>query len=615
MTRSTPGKSLWEYILLFVGGFATLVQVLGLISQSQAFFAQPTITVTAVVIVLIGTAFGCIFALIRRKPGTFTAKVPYYTGRQRAVAGGLLGTNLIVSLSVLGLVIWRPCLTSQQPIPPEKFGILVANFTEGLNRSPTLKGVELARRTLNALNGRLATSSLADKVEVREICAITNEAEARKAGQSANASLVLWGNAAEFAQDTFEPSFTFVGPLLWPSDVNPLIFEVELNRVDSIELPSKISARATSVAAFVIGLIYLRAAENTQDYNIALQEFSDAIDNTELELTGLAKGSAQESAVKRTLAIFYVMRGRGHVGLNDTQRALRDYSTAESYDPYYPSIYVARGNYYYGLRDFSQAESQYRDAISRRPSASAYYGLGNALFYLKHYDESRDAYLKAISLIEARAEDPSGVQIVLGVVYNLTGDPQLALEQWNRVMQSTRASQFQKEQAKKLTASILNPTPSPTLASSTPTIVATETETATPSPVSLLVMTLIITSDTPTQSPTKSLGAGTPFPTLVPTFTSTLPGSQFPTATPTILIGTRFPTSTKLPTATPFPTLFPTWVPTATQTPTRLPTETLFPTPLPSPASTPTDFPEPALSPTSTSTSTPTPTPTLTALP
>ena len=269
MIKSYPGKGLWEYFLLAVSGFATLVQVVGLISQSQALFAQPSITAIFVGIVLLGTAIACIFVLLRKKPGTYTAQIPYYTGMQRGLAVGLLGTNLIVSMLVLRTIIWRPCLTFDGPIPQGKFGILVANFTEGLGRSPTFKGVELAQRTRDALNRRLVTSPLGDKVEVRGLCYVTNSDEAYKAGQSANASLVLWGNVAEYAQDTFAPSFTFVDPILLPSDIDPLMFEVELNRVDSIELPSKISARATSIASFVIGLIYLKEAENAEDYSLA----------------------------------------------------------------------------------------------------------------------------------------------------------------------------------------------------------------------------------------------------------------------------------------------------------------------------------------------------------
>jgi tetratricopeptide (TPR) repeat protein len=277
---------------------------------------------------------------------------------------------------------------------------------------------------------------------------------------------------------------------------------VELNSADSVQLPSKLSARTTSIAAFVIGLIYLKDAGNTEDYKLALHEFSVAIRNTAPELANLPDGSNQQYAVKRTLAIFYVLRGRVSAALNDNQKAFQDYSQAESLDPYYPSIYVAKGNYYYGLREFDQAKQQYEKAISPWKSAAAYYGLGNALFYLNRHPESKEAYRKAINLMESKGEDASVVRIVLGVVYNLTAETRLALEQWDQVVQSTSASQVHQQQAQTLIASIRNPTPSPTLPSSAPTLAGTDT--ATPTPTGSLVMTLVINPDTSTRKPTST---------------------------------------------------------------------------------------------------------------
>lgn len=392
----------------------------------------------------------------------------------------------------------------------------MADFTEGLSRTPTLKGNELASRTANALKSRLATSAIGEKVEIRRICAVRNQDEALKAGQSASATLVLWGNVAEYAEDTFEPAFTFINPLVWPSDIDPLIFEVELNRVDSVDLPSKISARTTSVAAFVIGLIYLNEANTPEDYNLAAREFSFAIANTEPELATLNAGSEQEFAIKRTLAIFYVMRGRAYAALNDAEKAIEDYSASEASDPTYPSVYVAKGNYYYALRDFSQAEIQYKKAISLRDIPTAYYGLGNARFYLGQRQESIDAYLKAISLIEAKGDDPSGVRIILGTAYKLAGYDQLALEQLDKVVESPQASEVHKQQAQDIITSILYPA----------------------------------LSSTPVPSETLFPTPPTPMTTLFPTGTLRPTRTLLPTGTPTRM-PTLFPTGTLLPTPPP----------------------------------------------------------------
>src|SRR3990172_5508595 len=147
MTKPASERTLWEYVLLAISGFATLAQLLGLISQSQILFAQPFVTTTFVLIVLAGTAIGCLFVLLRKKPGTFGPKeVPYYTERLRLFAVITLVANAFVSTSVLAVILLRPCLSSVESIPVGKFGILVADFTEGLNRNPSSKGNELVDR-------------------------------------------------------------------------------------------------------------------------------------------------------------------------------------------------------------------------------------------------------------------------------------------------------------------------------------------------------------------------------------------------------------------------------------------------------------------------------------
>lgn len=519
MSKSTSEKTIWEYVLLVISGFATLVQLLGLISQSQTLFAQPQVTSSFVAIILLGTAVGCIFVLVRTKPGTFTAKIHYYTGRQRLIAVVVLATNAIVSSLVLATIFVRPCLDSVEPIAPGSFGILIADFTEGLNRSPTFEGKELANRTFNALKSRLATSALSSRVELRRICDVRNQVEALKVGQSAEASLVLWGNAAEFAEDTFEPSFTFVSSTVWPSDIDPSILAVELNRVDNADLPSKISARTTSIAAFVIGLIHLNGARTPEDYELAIREFSFAIANTEPELETLRAGSEQELVTKRTLAIFYVMRGRANAALGESQKAVEDYNAAERKDPTCPFVYVAKGNFYYTLANFSRAESLYRQAISLGGIPAAYYGLGNALFYLDRHRDSIEAYLRAINLIEEKGDDPSGIRLILGTVYKLDRQDQLALEQLDKVVQSPLASTSEKKQAQDIIASILNPTPTP---SKTPTLLPT-----------------VIPTDTPMVTATL-----TRFPTPILTMTPTPTETEAPTETPTL---TPFPTPTGRP--------------------------------------------------------------------
>jgi hypothetical protein len=136
-TRDKSDKTLWEYVLLAVSVFATLVQALSLISQSRTLLAQPSVTTTFVVVVLVGTAISCVFVMLRTKTGTFAPKVPYYAQKQRLAAGIIMAANAIVSILVLATIFGRPYLRGGEPIATGKFGVLVADFTEGANRTPT----------------------------------------------------------------------------------------------------------------------------------------------------------------------------------------------------------------------------------------------------------------------------------------------------------------------------------------------------------------------------------------------------------------------------------------------------------------------------------------------
>ncbi|MGB8644887.1 MAG: tetratricopeptide repeat protein [Anaerolineae bacterium] len=552
MAKTTSEKTLWQYILLAIGGLGTFVQVLGLLSQSQTLLAQPAVTTAFVLIVLAGTGIACAFVLLRAKPGIISKKTRYYSQRERLLAGGLLATNVIVSILVLSAIIPRPCTNNSATLPSGKFGILIADFTEGLGKNATPKGIETADRTADAVKSRLAVSSIGDRVAVVRGCAIRNSDEALRAGQDVNASLVLWGNTAQFAEQVFEPSFTFVKPPSNSSVINPLLFQVELSRVDSAELPSKISARTTSVAAFIIGLAYLEDGQSTDYFPLAAREFTFAISQTEPELAALTHGSEQEIAIKRTLAIFYTLRGRAFAATGDNQKALEDYSNAEKQDSNYPSIYVGRGNYYYSIDSYDSAEAEYRKALALQELPAAYYGLGNSLFYQQQSQASIQSYLKAIQLMVERGEEPSKVRLVLGIVYKLSGQTTPAAEQFNLVLQSSKASMLQKQQAQVELDSMLTPTatlspsPLPTASSTSfpistlmPTFTLEPLPTYTATWTTTAILTLITATETTTPTVTPSLTAtrekekASPFPTQPPGGTPPHAATKFSTPIPT----------------------------------------------------------------------------------
>ncbi len=520
-SKKLSNKSLWEYVLLGVSVIGTLIQVMGLISESQKFLSNPLTTTIFVFTILFGTALTCVVVMIRKKPGNINKdeKIPYYTKGHRIAAGILLTINVVISAIVITTIYNQSiCRNDIGKIDEEKFGILIADFTEGTQRRATPNGRELADRTFQALKGRLSVTSFIDKVEIKRICPVENEEEAFSIGQSLNAAIVVWGNVHEFSEDTFEPSFTFLFSDIWPSDIDPILFESEINRVNNSELPSRLSARTTSVAAFIIGMISLNSADGQFDYEVAIREFSYGIDNIELELSHNSSNDEQELALKRTLAIFYVFRGRTYAALGDNENAISDYASAEANDPTYPAIYVALGNHFYSIYDFDQAETFYRKAIQFRDISTAYYGLGNSLFYQEKYDESIASYLDAIRIAERNGDDPTGIRLVLAVVYFYNGQAKLANEQIETILNSSEASTSQKQLAE-------------TLLRSTQEFPSTPFRT--PTAASLPVSTIF-----PNMFPTT-----TPTFTITPTFPSTR--TMFPTTTLTFpFTRTMFPTTT-----------------------------------------------------------------------
>ena len=574
LSHQTFSKTNAVLLLLALSGFVG--GMVGILRFYQYRLAVPAL----LGFLCIYLAIGFLFLRFWKRIRTNGQKEFYFSQFWRRVA--LIGLALSAPVALIFLLFFsyylnsQPCLTEASKVPSDKFGILVADYTEGTFRFPSPQGLRLADDTLLAMQRRVIATSLANRVALGRVCWIWTDDSAIHAGKTAGASLILWGNAEGSAANSFEPRFTFAKEAVWPSDIDPILFGVNLNRVESSELPAKLSAQATSIAAFVLGLYYLRQGSTTDDYAHAVNELSFAIKQTELQAAALPKGTEQEDALRKTLAIFYVMRGRAHAALGDGEMAMQDYAVAEEHNDQYASIYVGRGNHYYAENNFERAEIEFRRALRLQENTpSANYGLANTLFYLNRADESIGYYHKAISQIENRAEDASGVHLVLGRVYLLGGQEASALAEFRHVLSSEKATLKQKQESQDGINEIL--TPSPTVISPTPF----PTGTATLFPTATLLPTMS-PSPTWTRVPSASLT-----PTLFPTRPQTRrpspsPTPTAPTMTPTVMdTPTLFPTEkpekppTQFPTDPPEPTQFPTDAPEPTQFPTRAPTPVL----------------------------------------
>jgi len=367
------------------------------------------------------------------------------------------------------------------------------------------------------------------------MCAIRNEQEARKAGKQLNARLIIWGNSAEYAEGSFQPYFIATKSAEYSTNIAPPNIEFHTNDDD---LPSAISANTVPLASFILGLIYLDNPRNPSDYELAIQEFTYAILQLENQSTVKEPRDEEKIVYNRTLAMYYVSRGRAYASLEKGDNALYDFQKAQDIDPGYSSIYIARGNYYYVQREFQLAKVSYQEAILKKETPTAYYGLGCAEFYLNHFEESIIAYLSAIRLLQDNKENPADIRIILATVYHEISQNDQARKQLELIVESDISTQSQKNTAQDMLTLY-------SVASKLPT------------PISSQVL-----SPTSTQTHTTS--------TIFPTKTSQS-NSQHPTST-----RTPRPVTPSTETLFPTKTLFPTF------TSVPVPTDTIFPTITPS---------------------------------
>ena len=464
MVEQKQEKSLWDYLLVISSVIITFGQILAVFTQGEEYLSKPFGIVVIVSIVSIGLIIACIIILQRKKkPDMFVSKgTPYYSTKLRKIARiGLLVTPTLLFL-LLAIFIYKQvsCRFNVEEFPKNSFGILIADFTEGPDRHKTMEGQELADRTLMELRTRLnlATRSIENTVFLQRTCEIKNEQDALEIGLAKNATLVIWGNMAEFSENIFTPTFTPTRYLILPTTETFDTFDYEYEFImGRDELPIAFSTQSAAVASYILGYIYLT---ETNDYESAINEFTYALDNTLSLLSEAKPHSNQELLLKRALAKLYTLRGRTYAVLGKNNKILSEYNEAVKYDDTYYGTYIGIGNYYYSMYEYAKAEDAYREALIRKKSPNAFYSLGNALSYQdgKH-DECIKSYLEAIRLMELIDQDPSNVRLILASVYYEHGDSESAKKQLQLVLNSEGKNIDLRERSEAYLATVLAPTP------------------------------------------------------------------------------------------------------------------------------------------------------------
>lgn len=439
-------KTPLEHVLIVISSLVTIFEVINLFTSGNAVFENQFATTTFVIIVLAIAVGICLIILFRRK----SPRRYYYDKSRRRLAKIALSLSSIsiILLIVLGYI-YRPCLVLGHDFEQGKFGILVADFTDGANSLASRNGKEVGLDIFDAINDNLFYSPrMKSKVETSEICVIRNEKEAVRAGKSSGASLVIWGRVFE---KRIKPELTLVGTSNWSPniDMREIISPVFAEDVESDDLET-FSFRIEALTNFVLGFVYLDTASNSKDYELAVQEFTAGISVILSDLKTTDCLLIEQRAAKRLLAILYTGKGRGHEVLNQMDEATNDYQKALACDDEYSAPYIGLGNLQYTLGNYDRAKSYYQNALNLQESSSAHYSLGNVLYYLGNYEESIVHYEKSIAITEAHGYNAADIRLLLGETYQELGAYQLAHEQFYFVSNSKLATSTQKSKAQKM---------------------------------------------------------------------------------------------------------------------------------------------------------------------
>lgn len=600
-----------------MGVMITVTEFVGLTSKGFRFLgsyaAKPNLLILLVMLLSIMICSSSLYVLVskRKGDGSWQSRELFFSSRQRAFAVGVLAANALV-LVVLVMGVLRYDVIHAQDVQPGQLGVAVAEFGEGVDKRSSVRGRELSAYVARSLRREIDMSpNLKGVVTVVSAPLVKTKAEAEQIAKDLDTELVIWGWVSETGEPVLAPSFTFVdledtGMALKEM---PPWHETEISGDGTVELSGATAHKTSGLIEYVVGLVYL----NQQDFDKALDDFERAIQLAETEIKDGDLSTHEKTLLKRTLAIYYLAKGRTLAASGDSELAFEAYYIAQDYDPEYGPTYIGLGNLDYVERRCEQALNWFQTSTDLSPERTgAWYSVGNAHFCLEQYEAAAAAYQEALKRLEDA--DPSQEALY----YLVLGIAQCRMNQFEDGMSSLSNSRALLETTDEMLAAIdteidqcnqaglagpvtLPGTAVPTTAPS-PTLVATPARGSTP----------VITSttqqpestDTPTSPEPNQTGApsqSTPIPTDTPFPTTTPYPSPVITATTR---ATLFPTATSFPTATlrPTGTVLPTPIPTDTPKP---PTSTLSPTP----TATPTDIPLPTLFPTATPKPPPTDTP------
>jgi tetratricopeptide (TPR) repeat protein len=244
-------------------------------------------------------------------------------------------------------------------------------------------------------------------VRVERLHQVVNDASARSAGQTANATLVLWGWYDALA----------ITPRLERTETLAASRSLEVGQHLSIVDPGRVElgavtdlpGQAARVALFTLGL---------EQYS--QQDFERGLDYLE---RALAAAPSQA----------YFFRGNIHVlSTAEYEAALADYTRALELNSGDYEAYINRGNTYYALGQYDAALADYNRALELKPGiAETYYDRAIAQRALQAYQAALSDFTRALELNAGYTQAYNG----RGDTYYDMGEYSTALADYTRALE------------------------------------------------------------------------------------------------------------------------------------------------------------------------------------
>jgi tetratricopeptide (TPR) repeat protein len=280
--------------------------------------------------------------------------------------------------------------------------IVVADFDD--RSAGRYHGADPAQAIYDKLVEQIRADGL--PVHVERLHQVVNDTSARSAGQTASATLVLWGWYDALAiTPRLERTATLAASR--SMEVGQHLSMVDPGRVE-LGAVTDLPGQAAYVALFALGL---------EQYS--QQDFGRGLDYLERALT-----AAPSQA--------YFFQGNIHVlSAAEYEAALADYTHALELNPADDRAYTNRGNTYYALAQYDAALADYNRALELKPGiAETYYARAVAQRALHAYQAALSDFTHALELEAGYAQAYNG----RGDTYYDMGQYRTALADYNHAI-------------------------------------------------------------------------------------------------------------------------------------------------------------------------------------